>query len=209
MRIDKTDSEFENYRVFNKIYQYIMNINDFKTTLRVKELPNELEKLIEFDFNLSDNKYYYSQGFEINPFGRGGLETWSTEEDFLNQLIPFAQANGSGSIYAIWISDNNQSLSEMPIVVFGDEGGTHVIAENILQLLHLLTYDVEIIIDWDKINFVKLKEEYKESKSLGKYLKWIKEHYNLEQIEKPEEIIKTAQDKYKLSFANWFSKYYK
>jgi hypothetical protein len=186
-----------------------MNINDFKATLGVKELPSELENLIEFNFQLPDNQCYYSQGFEIDPFGRAGLETWSTEEDFLNRLIPFASANGSGSIYTIWIDDSNQSLSEMPIVVFGDEGGVHIVAENILQLLHLLTYDIEITIDWNEIKFVKVKGIYEESKNLGKYLKWIKENYDLAQIEEPEKTIKTAQDKYKSEFDNWFSKYYK
>ena len=183
-----------------------MNIDDFKSKLGVDELPNELENLIEFAFNLSNNEYF-SDGFDIMPFGRAGLETWSSEVDFLNRLIPFASANGSGSIYAIWIDDSNQSLSKMPIVVFGDEGGTHIVAESILQFLQLLTYDTEIEVDDNGVKFVKEKGKYQESENLKKYLEWLKVNYNLEQIESPEKILKTAQDKYKQIFENWIGKY--
>ena len=183
-----------------------MDMNNFKAKLGIKELPSELESLIEFDSNLSDNEYY-SDGFFIEPSGRAGLSTWSKEEDFLNKLIPFASANSTGSIYAIWINDSNNSLSQMPIVVFGDEGGEYVVAENILQLLHLLTYDTEIIIDDNGVRYIKEKDKYRESKNLREYLKWIKSNYNLEQIDRPEQIIKTVQDKYSQSFEHWISKY--
>jgi hypothetical protein len=183
-----------------------MNINDFKSKLGVNELPSELENLIEFAFNLSDSEYF-SDGFFIEPYGRIGLATWSSEEDFINKLIPFATANSTGSIYAIWVNDSNQSLSKIPIVVFGDEGGEHIVAENILQFLQLLTYDTEIELDEYDVRFVKEKD--KESKNLKKYLNWLKENYNLEKIEEPEKIIKIAQEKYKQTLDKWISKYVK
>lgn len=183
-----------------------MDINTFKSNLGINELPSELEHLIEFDSNLSGDEYY-SDGFFVEPFGRIGLSTWSKEEDFLNKLIPFASANSTGSIYAIWINDSSSSLSQMPIVIFGDEGGKFVVAENILQFLHLLTYDTEITVNDNGVRFFKEKSKYKESQNLGKYLKWLKENYNLEQIDEPEQIIKIAQEKYSQSFNNWINKY--
>ena len=184
-----------------------MKINEFLNILNIHELPMELEKLIEFSSKISENDFY-SNGFYIQPYGRGGLETWSGEEEFLNNLIPFASANSSGSIYAIWINKGN-SLSQLPIVVFGDEGGFHVVAKNILDFLHLLTYDTEITVNENEVKFNKEKDKYKESKNLSKYLMWIKENLNLVQIEDPETIIKTAQDKYQKIFVNWVKKYYK
>jgi hypothetical protein len=185
-----------------------MDINEFKGNIGVKKLPKELEELINFQNTLSDISYY-SNGFEIRIDRKIGLQYgWCDKEEFLNKLIPFASANSSGSIYSIWINDNEKSLNKMPIVVFGDEGGVHIIAENIFELLHLLTYDVEICVDEDRAYFEKDNNKYKESKNHEKYIKWIKEHYYLEKIEDPEKIIKKAQEKYKDGFDKWFKKYY-
>jgi hypothetical protein len=123
----------------------------------------------------------------------------------LNKLIPFAQANYSGSFYAIWVSDSKKPLNQLPIVVFGDEGGIHIVAENILQLLHLLTCDAEIIVDDNSDYFSK--ENHNESKYLQDYLKWIKEKYNLEPIIESEKLIEIARDKYQTQFNNWFKQF--
>jgi hypothetical protein len=185
-----------------------MDKEDFKKILGVKELPDELENLILFASNLPDSNYY-SAGFEICGEGKTGLQYgWCDKEDFLNKLIAFATANGSGSIYAIWINDNEKPLSQLPIAVFGDEGGVHIVAENILQLFHLLTFDVEISVDADNAFFHKDKNTYQKSKYLDNYLEWIKEKYHLEPVTESEKIIKIAQEKYKETFENWFKQYY-
>ena len=57
--------------------------------------------------------------------------------------MPFAQATGGGSFYALWSDGQTKTTSDMPVVVFGDEGGAHVVAENVRGLLQLLTYGVE------------------------------------------------------------------
>jgi hypothetical protein len=94
----------------------------------------------------------------------------------------------------------------MPIVVFGDEGGVHIVAENILQLLHLLTYDVEIRVNENGVYFEKDNNKYKESKNNKEYIKWIKDNYGLEKMEEPEKIIIKAQEKYSNEFNKWFKK---
>lgn len=182
-----------------------MDINEFKTNLGLTELPPELENLIHFQTDQSD-KIEYSEGFRVCIDNKDGLKSgWSKNNDFLNKLLPFAQANASGSFYAFWINDNSKPLNQLPVVVFGDEGGEHIIAENILQLLHLITFDTEISIDEDRATFKKRRK--KPSENLGKYLEWVKENYNLDRIEKPETIIKNAQEKYKNSFEEWCSQY--
>jgi hypothetical protein len=157
----------------------IMDINEFKEKVGIEKLPKELENLIIFQDTLVDSSYF-SDGFEIIMSGKEGLQYgWSEEENFLHKLIPFASANSSGSIYSLWINDNEKSLSQIPVVVFGDEGGVHIVAENILQLLHLLTYDVEIDVDEDGVEYFKHNEKYKESKNRKEYLKWVKDTYSL------------------------------
>jgi hypothetical protein len=183
-----------------------MDINEFKQNLGLSELPEELEKLIYFEINES-NKKEYSDGFIIRIDKKDGLKSWSKEDGFLNRLLPFARANASGSFYALWIDDNSKPLNRLPVVVFGDEGGAHIVAENILQLMHLITFDVEIVVNNDEAFFKNRRK--KPSENLEKYLKWLKENYNLERTENPNVIIKNAQEKYQIFFDEWCSQYFK
>ncbi|KGE13448.1 hypothetical protein [Sphingobacterium deserti] len=137
-----------------------------------------------------------------------GLKSWSEDPAFLAQLYSFAQANGSGSFYAIWNDGTAKPMSEMPIVVFGDEGGVHIVAENFVQLLHLLTFDTEIHVDFDGVYFYKDEEDYEESEDLEEFLDWVKENYGLDQIEEPDELMEAAQSKYQAVFEDWFGQYY-
>jgi len=184
----------------------MINITTFKENLGLSEIPVELEKLIYFQNNISSFESY-SQGFGVLIDDKLGLKSWTENEAFLNALIPFAQANGSGSFYAIWNDGKNKAINQMPIVVFGDEGGVHVVAENILQLLHLLTFDTEIWVDFDQTYFYKDKS-YEESEDLGQYLAWMKGDYDLNPIEAPNELIKSAQEKHHENFKKWFAQYF-
>ncbi|WP_343661553.1 hypothetical protein [Chryseobacterium sp.] len=183
----------------------MINITEFKENLNLKEIPAELEKLIYFQNTISSFENY-SQGFGILIDKKNGLKSWSTDENFLDKLFPFAQANGSGSFYAIWNDGTGKPLELMPVVVFGDEGGVHVVAENLLQLLHLLSYDTEISVDFDTAYFYK-DDEDDESEDRMEYIKWLKETFHLNPIEEPDDLIKTAQEKYKAPFDQWIGQY--
>lgn len=184
-----------------------MDINKFKTNLGLAELPQELEKLILFQTDQSD-KVEYSDGFAVRIDKKTGLKYgWSKDPDFLSKLLPFARANASGSFYALWIDDDDKPLSQLPVVVFGDEGGEHIVAENILQLLHLITFDSEIKVDKDHVAFKNRRK--KQSDNLEKYLCWLKENFDLDRVEKPETAIKNAQAKYKDGFDEWVGRYVK
>jgi hypothetical protein len=186
-----------------------MDIKAFKENLGLTEIPTELEKLIYFQNNISGFECY-SQGFGVLIDNKTGLKSWSENQSFLDKLMPFAQANGCGSFYAIWDDGTGKPINQMPIVLFGDEGGIHIVAENILQLLHLLTYDTEISANIDEAYFEnKDPDDYEESEDLEKYLEWLKDDYGLTQIGNPESIIKIAQNKYKTAFDNWIGQYYK
>lgn len=184
-----------------------MNIEEFKSNWGKREIPGELEKLIDFQNEVS---YYesYSDGFGVLVDGKSGLRSWSEEAEFLDKLFPFAQANGSGSFYAIWDDGTDKPMGEMPIVVFGDEGGVHVVAENFVQLLHLLTFDSEISVDFEEVYFYKDEDDYEESEDLDAFLEWLKADFGLEAIEEPAVVIDAAQEKYKDVFDGWFKQYY-
>ncbi|SKA28720.1 hypothetical protein SAMN04488128_10321 [Chitinophaga eiseniae] len=87
------------------------------------------------------------QEFALNSDGRA-------EPVFLAQLIPFAQANGSGSFYALWQHNDSTDLNELPVGVFGDEGGEYGVAENLNRFLQLLTIDAEPMI-FDGVNYFR------------------------------------------------------
>src|SRR5689334_19351679 len=67
----------------------------------------------------------YAEGFGLTDYNdTSGLRAgWSKDPGFLARLVPFAQANGTGSFYALWRLDDRADLAGLPIVVFGDEGG--------------------------------------------------------------------------------------
>lgn len=184
-----------------------MNIKEFKENWGLTAIPDELEKLIYFQTHISSAEFY-SQGFAVTVDDKLGLKSWSKDPSFLNRLFPFAQANGTGSFYAIWNDGTIKPINEMPVVVFGDEGGTHIVAENILQLIHLITFDTEISVDFKQAYFYK-NEDYVESRDLGKFLKWLQENYGLNQVLNPSEIIAYAQGKHQEQFDQWFAQYYK
>lgn len=184
-----------------------MDKQAFKENLGIDALPEVLDKLIDFQNNVSGFEYY-AQGFGLTIDDKLGLKSWSEAIGFLDPLLPIAQANGSGSFYAIWNHDTAQSIDNQPVLVFGDEGGTHIVAENILQLLQLIAYDTEISVEWTQAYFYKDADEYEASRDLQEYIQWLKMNFNVEPLQDPGVTIQAAQEKYKASFDEWFKQYY-
>jgi hypothetical protein len=182
-----------------------MELEEFAQNFRGYNISKELIFLRQFQDKFPD----YSQGFYLIVDDKSGIKTCSENEEFLECLMPFAQANGTGSIYAIWNDGSDKLLDELPIIVFGDEGGVHIVAENVLQLMQMLTFDSEIYVDFDQVYFYKEEDDYEESADNDSYKNWLKEHFNVDPVEDPNKIIETAQQKYKASFGNWFRQYNK
>ncbi|MFH6958604.1 hypothetical protein ACHRV1_14480 [Flavobacterium aquidurense] len=183
-----------------KIKKFKKNFND--------SITDELVLFLEINEELGFENY--SQGFGLLRDDKSGIATWSENPDFLDKLMPFAQANCSGSMYAIWNNDENKSLNELPVVVFGDEGGYHVTAKNIFELMQLLTFDTEITVDHEEVYFYK-DEDYEESEGLAEYKLWLKETFNLNTVDNADEahsILENAQKIYKNDFDKWVSQYY-
>ena len=183
-----------------------MNLEKFKENFTGNKLPKNLISLNEFQ---NQSNKYFSESFELRFDDKSGIESWSDNKNFLEKLIPFAKANASGSMYAIWKNNEELDLDELPIVVFGDEGGYNVVAENSLGLFQLLTFDKEIYVDFDTIGFFKDEDDYEESPRLKEYVTWLKENFNLDAVTETEaeSIIEKAQEKFKHEFDNWVDQY--
>lgn len=184
-----------------------MTLDDFKKNFN-GQITEELTQFFEINDELGFENY--SQGFGLYEDDKSGIASWSEDEEFLDKLMPFAQANGSGSMYVLWNNDSGKSLNELPVVVFGDEGGYHIIAKNIFEFMRLLTFDTEISVDHEEVYFYKDEEDYEESENLPEYVNWLKENFNLDPVtdEDTTSIIEAAQEKYKEDFDNWVAKYY-
>lgn len=85
----------------------------------------------------------YAQYFCLRGYDRSVLKTWNQNETFLKNIIPFARATSFGAIYALWDEGTGKELNEMPVLVLDEENDISVVTENILQLLRLLTTDIE------------------------------------------------------------------
>lgn len=167
------------------------------------EVPALLKQL--FAFQEAKGIGSFADGFYLHTIDKTGLKTWSENEAFIQSFIEFSGANGTGSTYAFWITGND--LDKCPIVTFGDEGGIHAIAENILQLIHLLTFDVEIMVTHEDAYYYK-SEDYEESTNRKTFLKWVKDHTGFDPIQEnegTEGIIHTAKEHYQPALNKWLT----
>jgi hypothetical protein len=171
-----------------------------------KQAPTALAKL--WDFQSRYGFESYSQCFGLRAFEPDELSSWSgcEEDDYLRALIPFAQASGSGSFYALWVREKNGDLDQSPVVIFGDEGGTHVVAKNAQELLRLIAFDAEPSIDLDEVSFRKDPEE-DPSEHVDTYKQWLKARLGLLPINDPNESVKSAQAEFKADYDAWTAKY--
>lgn len=178
----------------------------FEKQFGIYSVPDELKKLFEFESEYGAEQY--ADGFYLTVINKTGLKTYSEEESFLNSFIEFATATGGGSTYAIWVI--HEDLSKCPVVVFGDEGGVHPVAENIQGLIRLLTYDVEITVGWDKAYFYKEDFPEHESEYSAEFAQWAKTTFKLEPVttdEAADIIMKAASDSYADSLYDFLIKY--
>lgn len=168
-------------------------------------LPLELEKLLDFD---QRGDGYYSDGFELTDLPPDALGSWSDEEEFLEHLVPFAQATGGGSIYALWLARDGMAVSAAPVVVFGDEGGVHVVAEHLRALLHLLGFDAEPMIDWDGVTFYRPADQ-EASPRAGEYAAWLEAELGLASPPDADALVTAAQAAHGAAFDAWVKRFLK
>ncbi|MBC9914623.1 hypothetical protein [Chitinophaga varians] len=182
------------------------SLQEFAQNFDGKPVPTALVRLLAFQQETGFEEY--AQGFGLLRDDKSGLQHgWCSEPAFLEKLMPFAQANGSGSFYALWLQHDSTDLNELPVVVFGDEGGEYVVAENINGLLQLLTIDTEPMI-FEEVIFYKDEDDDYSSSYAEEYRTWLKENFSLDAITDAESIINAAQEKHQAAFDAWKQQYF-
>lgn len=184
------------------------NSNDeFRNQFGSYKIPDSLEKLLFFSNEVDFDTF--SDGFYLDEYNKTGLKTYSDNPDFYNSFIEFAKANGSGSSYAFWLIDDD--LENCPIVVFGDEGGIFVVAENVVQLIHLLTFDTEISI-YRNAYFYRDEndDDYEESDTHYEFVDWVENNFSIQKIETNEQadvITEKASASYQAKLNDFLTKF--
>jgi hypothetical protein len=169
-------------------------------------VPPELAKLLAFQ----DEHGFegYAECFGLLVDNQAGLKSWSKDEQFLSRLMPFAQATGGGSFYALWSDGQATATSDMPVVVFGDDGGVHVVAENVRGLLQVLTYGVEPMVDFDRVSYYKSKD-FEPPDAANEYQSWLETELGLPAVSDADAVVALAQKRYKAAFDTWFKGFVK
>jgi hypothetical protein len=176
-------------------------------------LPALLAKLVEFQNDVGIEMF--AEGFALmeddkglfkgscNPDGKR-VASRAKERDFLDALSPIGSATGTGSVYAIW-NNGAKKAEDMPIVVFGDEGGIHVVAERLDDLLAIVGADVEPMIDWDEVSYFKMKDS-EPSPDIRAYKTWLAD-VGIKPATKPDTVVRKAQKRYGAAFAAWMKSF--
>ncbi|GGY67258.1 hypothetical protein GCM10010342_63810 [Streptomyces anulatus] len=168
-----------------------------------------LNLLKEFEDGVED---YFAPGFELIAFGEddGGYPQLS------DRIRPFAQATGSGSTYAIWLLDDRADLATLPVLLLGDEGGVHVVARDLPELLRVLASGRSPMCDWDGVDYYDEREEedgdagdgdagdgYDPCPENPAFRAWLRDRFGLEAAEDPNAVVRAAGAELGDAFAAW------
>ena len=147
----------------------------------------------------------FSDGFEFYAYDRpdAGLVEWFDMKgdepgirDFLDRVVPFAQATGGGSFYAIWRCDDRADLATLPVVLFGDEGELDVVGSGLRDLFRLLALD-------DERFYVDEDDDYPASAHHGEYVAWLDATFGLAPPADPDAILDLARAEHGEPFVEW------
>ncbi|MFF3455318.1 hypothetical protein ACFYXH_13485 [Streptomyces sp. NPDC002730] len=145
-----------------------------------------------------------SPGFYLTDFGdTADISTWSEDSEFLDSLLPFANANASNSIYALWRIDRRADLATLPVVVFGDEGGIAVVSRNLRDLCQQLGCNRTLMVGDYSASFRDDADDEDEEGRRTEYLAWLRQHLDLTSTPDPNALMVAAEKEVAVQFANW------
>jgi hypothetical protein len=179
------------------------------------ELPQPLERLLEFQDKLDGETF--ADGFVLAYDDKALLKGFrgadgrpvasrSKQKAFLAAMLPIATANGTGSAYFAWSNGNTKNVSQMPVVVFGDEGGCHIVAEDLTRLLQIAAADIEPLITFDDVSYFRPASGYQPSPKIRAFRQWLKKELGVAPAKQPDHVVRAAQRTYKSAFDVWLKR---
>jgi hypothetical protein len=180
----------------------VLKLKDYKKNFHHHDVPDTLAKLLEFQNSQTGP---FCRGFELALDDRAKLMPFSEKREFLDALCPLGKANSAGSIYVLWTRDPAKAVGECPVLAFGDAGGVHIVAENLLQLMRILTLDAEPMIDAESLLYMKDDGE-PPSPGAAAYVAWLEKHFHLKPVKAVAEvelIVRSAQSFLEKPLQSW------
>ena len=162
----------------------MLKLKEYKKNFHHHEVPVVISRLLEFQNSLTGP---FSRGFELAIDDRSKLMPFSEKREFLDALCPLGKATAAGSIYALWTREHAKDVGDCPVLAFGDSGGVHVVAENALQLMRILTLDAEPMIDAESLIFMKDDGETP-SPGAHEYAVWLEKTFHLKPVKNVAEV---------------------
>ncbi|MBL1118420.1 hypothetical protein JK364_39555 [Streptomyces sp. 110] len=148
----------------------------------------ELNLLKEFEERMGREPF--SDGFELFEYGRVSALGRNPPAEMRDRLIPFAQANHSGSFYALWKCDDRADLATLPVIFCGDEGDLFIAARSLRELFGLLAVD-----DASDADDVPSRDAY---------VRWLKHTFELVPAEDPAALYDATLLEYGRAFCDWW-----
>ncbi|MGO1001940.1 hypothetical protein [Lysobacter sp. CA196] len=176
-----------------------MTMESFQRNFHGQPLPKEFIWLYAFQQRMPA----FAQGFALIEYDGRALKAWSGKDDFSRRLMPFASANRAGALLALWDEGLGKELDQMPVVALSEAAGMHVIAGGVLELMRILTYDIDIIVEFEGLGFYNDQEGYEVSAHGDAYTDWLKENFDADPVENPWEIVDIAQEAHGEAFEVW------
>ncbi|QWT22844.1 hypothetical protein KPL76_08510 [Subtercola sp. PAMC28395] len=153
-------------------------------------VPHALASLAHFALTVDG---YYAEDFVLCRRNDHRLRQYSTAAEFAARLRVFGQANEDGSEYALrgipgWAAD------DLPVVVLGDEGGLHPVAENSVEFLRFLAADRSIGVSRERV-WLTQDELHDDSPGHPAYAHWLELHFGCE-LRTAEGVLARAEDRF-------------
>ncbi|MGW3563745.1 hypothetical protein ACWDSL_07565 [Streptomyces sp. NPDC000941] len=157
----------------------------------------ELNLLAEFEGSVDD---LYAAGLSLDStFGRDN--TFLKDPELEDRLILFAEANGSGSLYALWRIDDRTDLATLPVAILGDEGGIHLVARDIREFLQFLaSLEEEPCCGWGEGLCFRDSEP---TPCRDEYLAWLDRHFGLAPLDDAYDSVEAALAELGKAFTTW------
>ncbi len=206
-------------------------LNEYSKVFGKYKIPNTLKLLAEFE-----NKHgheTFGESFYLRT-EENAFESYFDEdsvdekqmEEYVNHMLPFAVADGTGGIVALWVRDKESDLEKAPIICYGSEGDISVVAQNIKEYVKILSFGAECmdgscyhsIDDYDEeSDFKDFKSEFLHyNPNFLIFRKWMKDTLDVTPVKKwddesssvVDKIIEKAQKKLNKSFDKWQYQFY-
>lgn len=91
----------------------------------------------------------FAQSFYIADEDEDFFDSWLSDmpdekmKEYCDSMKIFANADGTGGHYAFWLTNGNTNYNKAPIISYGSEGDISIVAENIKDLIKMLSFGAE------------------------------------------------------------------